>query len=181
MVAGSPGLPMDVSTQCGPSQMSSFFRDRMSTTSSEPLPSRSTAVCSKMEIGVSPATNEIPSSDRIGSDREHTANKNHSKSTNLLPPNVDPEVFHALPEDVQRELLTNWRRVNGGSLASGSTGMVGTGKLNASPGNASPTSTHNNSNTSSNSSSNSTTTTNAATAGKGSSKNTLHRYFVKNT
>uniref|UniRef100_A0A182SUQ7 UmuC domain-containing protein n=1 Tax=Anopheles maculatus TaxID=74869 RepID=A0A182SUQ7_9DIPT len=185
-VVVSPGLPMDVSTQSGPSKPSSFFRERTATTTFGPLPpSRSTAVvCTKMEIGVSPATNDVPCSDRIGTDRDHTANKNHSKSTNLLPPNVDPEVFHALPDDVQQELLSNWRRANGGTVASGSSaGMVGIGKGNPSPGSASSNITHNNSTTNSNSSSNSnsTTTANAATTGKGSSKNTLHRYFVKNT
>ncbi|XP_050068895.1 DNA polymerase iota [Anopheles maculipalpis] len=177
-VVGSPGLPMDVSTQSGPSKVSSFFRERMAaTTVSEPVQSRSTQpVCSKMEVGVSPTTNDIPSS--VGTERDHTASgKNHSKSTNLLPPNVDPEVFHALPDDVQQELLSNWRRANGGMMTGGSGGIVGIG----SPASTSPNSTHNNSTTSSSSSSNSTTTTNAATSGKGSSKNTLHRYFVKNT
>uniref|UniRef100_A0A182XVI2 Uncharacterized protein n=1 Tax=Anopheles stephensi TaxID=30069 RepID=A0A182XVI2_ANOST len=177
---------MDISTTpSGPSKLSSFFRER-ATATSEPLPCRSTAVCSKMEVSVSPAPNDVPCRDRAGAERDHTLNKSHSKSTNLLPPNVDPEVFHALPADVQQELLCNWSRANGGTVAGGSTGMVGVVKVNQGPGGASPNSTHNNSNSttsgSSSSNSNSTPTANAATpAGKGSSKNTLHRYFVKNT
>ncbi|XP_053692487.1 DNA polymerase iota [Sabethes cyaneus] len=59
-----------------------------------------------------------------------------------LPPNVDHEVFNALPTDVQQELLQNWRLGN-------------------------------------TSQSSSEATISSATAG--SSKNTLHRYFVKNT
>ncbi|XP_058467586.1 DNA polymerase iota [Malaya genurostris] len=79
-------------------------------------------------------------------------NNNNNSSTQMttgtgtdtnLPSNVDPEVFNALPSDVQQELLQNWRL--------------------ASPAQPSNSST-------------------AATSAKASSsKNTLHRYFVKNT
>uniref|UniRef100_A0A182LV96 UmuC domain-containing protein n=1 Tax=Anopheles culicifacies TaxID=139723 RepID=A0A182LV96_9DIPT len=188
--AVSPSSPMDVSTHSGPSKMSSFFRER-TTTTTDPLPSRSTpGVCrtmdnvtggnSKMEVSISPTSCDIPRNDRIGDGRDHTQNRNHSKSTNLLPPNVDPEVFHALPDDVQQELLSNWRRANGGTLASSSTG-IGPSKANSQPDSTSPNSTHNNSTTNNSSSNNNSTPANAATTGKGSSKNTLHRYFVKNT
>ncbi|XP_053660002.1 DNA polymerase iota [Anopheles marshallii] len=189
--AVSPGSPMDVSTQTGPSKMSSFFRERIATTSDQ-LPSRSTPVCirsydnmaggsSKMEVTVSPSSNDIPRRDRVGSGRDQTQSKNHSKSTNLLPPNVDPEVFHALPDDVQQELLSNWRRANGGTVASSSAGL-GPSKANSNPGSASSSSTHNNSTTNNSSSNNNNSTpANAAASGKGSTKNTLHRYFVKNT
>ncbi|XP_055586661.1 DNA polymerase iota [Uranotaenia lowii] len=68
---------------------------------------------------------------------------NSSCSSTELPPNVDPEVFNALPSDVQEELLQNWRLTNTASATS----------------------------------SNSTT----ASGGESSSKNTLYRYFVKNT
>ncbi|XP_049279724.1 DNA polymerase iota [Anopheles funestus] len=186
-LAVSPGSPMDVSTQGGPSKMSSFFRERIGTTS-DPIASRSTPVCrsidstagssSKMEVSVSPVS-DIPRGDRASTGRDHTQTKNHCKSTNLLPPNVDPEVFHALPDDVQQELLSNWRRANGGTTVPSSSAGLGPSK--ASPGSASPNSTHNNSTTNNSSSNNNTTPTNAATTGKGSSKNTLHRYFVKNT
>ncbi|XP_055545603.1 DNA polymerase iota [Wyeomyia smithii] len=56
-----------------------------------------------------------------------------------LPTNVDPEVFNALPADVQQELLQNWRLGNP-TQSSGATSSTAS-----------------------------------------SSKNTLHRYFVKNT
>lgn len=58
-----------------------------------------------------------------------------------LPSNVDPEVFNALPIDVQKELLENWRISN--SASSSGTSI-------------------------------------AASSASSSSKNTLHRYFVKN-
>uniref|UniRef100_A0A182W2R3 UmuC domain-containing protein n=1 Tax=Anopheles minimus TaxID=112268 RepID=A0A182W2R3_9DIPT len=185
--AVSPGSPMDVSTQSGPSKVSSFFRERIATTS-DPLPTRSTPVCSpigtdgssKMEVSILPPLSDIPRSDLIGDGRDHSQNRNHSKSTNLLPPNVDPDVFHALPDDVQQELLSNWRRANGGTVANSGTGM-GPSRANSNPGSTSPNSTHNNSTTNNSSSNSNSTPANAATAGKGSSKNTLHRYFVKNT
>ncbi|XP_050100392.1 DNA polymerase iota [Anopheles aquasalis] len=111
------------------------------------------------------------------------ATVNHSESTNLLPPNVDREVFHALPADVQQELLGNWRRameltascstgnstinpsstvgahvsVSPGSTVTASVGGAGVSTVPASspPG--------------------------AAQASSAKAKNTLHRYFVKNT
>lgn len=58
---------------------------------------------------------------------------------NSLPSNVDPDVFNALPMDVQKELLENWRISNPASSS-----------------------------------------TSIANSASSSSKNTLHRYFVKN-
>lgn len=71
------------------------------------------------------------------------ANNAPNCSDNNIPSNVDPEVFNALPADVQQELLHNWR--------------IG------SPVASSSSSTPNTKNASS------------------TSKNTLHRYFLKNT
>uniref|UniRef100_A0A182JQC9 UmuC domain-containing protein n=1 Tax=Anopheles christyi TaxID=43041 RepID=A0A182JQC9_9DIPT len=193
--SSSFGSPMDVSS--GTAKQSSFFRERIATSSSTPNRSTivdvsmSTAGSSKMEVNVSTqAATDVSGTDPGGSgDHQHhqqAEQKNHSKSTNILPPSVDPEVFHALPADVQQELLSNWRRANGGMMvtAVGSAGVTGMGPCPG--GSRSPNSTHNNSTTNSNSSSStsissSAASTNAATSGKGSSKNTLHRYFVKNT
>ncbi|XP_058056733.1 DNA polymerase iota isoform X2 [Anopheles bellator] len=93
----------------------------------------------------------------------------HSKSTNMLPPNVDREVFHALPTDVQHELLSNWRRAMGPAVTgSGSSGSSGSSSImagaSASGNPVGPNATG--------------TATGASKAG---TKNTLHRYFVKNT
>ncbi|EAT41670.1 AAEL006715-PA [Aedes aegypti] len=66
------------------------------------------------------------------------------KTTNEsgMPSNVDPDVFNALPVEVQKELLENWRLSNPTSSSSGTSISSG--------------------------------------SSSSSSKNTLHRYFVKN-
>uniref|UniRef100_A0A182P580 UmuC domain-containing protein n=1 Tax=Anopheles epiroticus TaxID=199890 RepID=A0A182P580_9DIPT len=194
--SSSSDMSMDVSIQplrglVGAKQQSvSFFRERIATEPTSPpvVGCASTASGStKMDVSVSIPTASNKDGAVVREHHHHHQHHHHqqseqknSKSTNLLPPGVDPEVFHALPEDVQQELLSNWRRANG------SGGMLVTAANSSSAsGIVSPNSTHsNNSTTSSNSSSsssNSAASTNAATTGKGGSKNTLHRYFVKNT
>ncbi|XP_055639228.1 DNA polymerase iota [Toxorhynchites rutilus septentrionalis] len=71
-----------------------------------------------------------------------SVNSSPTCTDNNIPSSVDPEVFNALPADVQQELLQNWRK--GSPIASSS---------------STPT----------------------ATNPSSTSKNTLHRYFLKNT
>uniref|UniRef100_A0A8W7PRH7 UmuC domain-containing protein n=1 Tax=Anopheles coluzzii TaxID=1518534 RepID=A0A8W7PRH7_ANOCL len=207
-------------------KQTSFFRERIATDASSSCTvlrpaagasndcSMATAAgssSSKMEVSVSSPSAAGCDRGASGDHQQHhhhhhhhhshyqgEQKNHHSKSTNLLPPSVDPEVFHALPADVQQELLANWRRANGAGMlvtAGGSStaaGMAPSSKPNLlGPGaSGSPNSTHSNisttnsssSSSSSSSSNSSAPSTNAATTtGKGSAKNTLHRYFVKNT
>uniref|UniRef100_A0A2M4CIB5 Putative dna polymerase iv n=1 Tax=Anopheles darlingi TaxID=43151 RepID=A0A2M4CIB5_ANODA len=118
---------------------------------------------------------------------ETAATVNHSvqrsESTNLLPPNVDREVFHALPADVQQELLSNWRRAMelttscSGNNTINASSTVGA-HVSVSPGSS-------NTVTASVSAGVSTVPAGsppaAANAPSAKAKNTLHRYFVKNT
>ncbi|XP_058056731.1 DNA polymerase iota isoform X1 [Anopheles bellator] len=112
----------------------------------------------------------------------------HSKSTNMLPPNVDREVFHALPTDVQHELLSNWRRAmgpavtgSGSSGSSGSSSIMGAGHANTSPGGSSSGSSNVAGASASGNPVGPNATGTATGASKAGTKNTLHRYFVKNT
>ncbi|XP_035794937.1 DNA polymerase iota-like [Anopheles albimanus] len=118
---------------------------------------------------------------------DQAATVNHSvqhSSTNLLPPNVDREVFHALPADVQQELLSNWRRAMeltascSGNTTINASSTVGA-HVSVSPGSS-------NTVTASVSAGVSTVPGSsppaaAANASSAKAKNTLHRYFVKNT
>uniref|UniRef100_A0A182TYG8 UmuC domain-containing protein n=1 Tax=Anopheles melas TaxID=34690 RepID=A0A182TYG8_9DIPT len=138
----SSGAPMDVSTTSSTAataaaKQSSFFRERIATDASSCTVLRpaagasndcsmATAAGSSSKMEVSVSSSSAAGCDRGASgDHHHHHHHNHyqgeqknhhSKSTNLLPPSVDPEVFHALPADVQQELLANWRRANGAGM-----------------------------------------------------------------
>ncbi|XP_053670693.1 DNA polymerase iota [Anopheles nili] len=202
------GSPMDVSTQSGPPKMSFFkerlatpidtvrdYADRKATSSNASLANANiTTGCTRMEVNVSPPTNSASTNSTFCIAKDQSVNHIHSKSTSNLPPNVDPEVFHALPDDVQQELLSNWASAASASMDTHSTSTgAGTSStvissVSVRSGSVSPNTAHNLSNTTvSSSSSNSSNSnavvapSNAATTSKGSAKNTLHRYFVKNT
>ncbi|XP_058813261.1 DNA polymerase iota [Topomyia yanbarensis] len=118
-----PSSSSDIATS---SKFGGFFKNHLSSsTPAKPSP-LSTVSVSNSNISTSSTTQPATAG-----------------SETSLPSNVDPEVFNALPADVQQELLQNWRLASPAQSTSSSTAAT------------SPTAS--------------------------SSKNTLHRYFVKNT
>lgn len=86
---------------------------------------------------VSPLSLATTSSSSSPAGVVETASTTTTTTSTNLPSNVDPEVFNALPPDVQQELLQNWRIT--------------------------------------------TSTSPSPSSSSNAAKNTLHRYFVKNT
>lgn len=85
------------------------------------------------------------------------------------PASVDPTVFRELPEDVQQELLAQWR----GAATPGSSATTAPPRaITASSGSQS---SNNNSNASS------STTSSSSSSSTSSKANTLHRYFIANS
>ncbi|KFB47062.1 AGAP003157-PA-like protein [Anopheles sinensis] len=182
--------PMDVTGALHSTSKGSFFRNHLASTSTDNCVPRDTVTTSASAV----KPNSEPISETNNRDSHALNNATfscsslrdqpqhstvHNKSTNLLPPNVDPEVFDALPEDVQQELLSNWRRAIGGTSTGtgGTVGILSSGSLGAA--NVVTTAGTTSGGTGNTSSSNASPS--AAGTGKSNTKNTLHRYFVKNT
>ncbi|XP_058118166.1 DNA polymerase iota [Anopheles ziemanni] len=175
--------PMDVTGALHSASKGSFFRNHLASTSTDSgVPRDTDRLVATSASAVKPNSEAISDTNNRDSHADQPQhNTVHNKSTNLLPPNVDPEVFDALPEDVQQELLSNWRRAIGSSSTStsGTVGILSSGSLGAV--NVVPTASATSGGTGNTSNSSSNTSPSATTTGKGNTKNTLHRYFVKNT